>query len=56
LSQKLGFKGLNGLELLLFGSDLYGFDATLIYLATGQHPVDLPQANLQLEFDRFANY
>ena len=31
-------------------SDLYSLGATLIYLATGQHPADLPQNNLQVEF------
>lgn len=31
-------------------SDLYGVGATLIFLATGQHPADLPQTNLQVEF------
>jgi serine/threonine protein kinase len=31
-------------------SDLYGLGATLIYLATGQHPADLPQKDLHVEF------
>ncbi|MBW4696033.1 MAG: serine/threonine protein kinase [Lyngbya sp. HA4199-MV5] len=31
-------------------SDLYGVGATLIYLATGQHPADLPQKDLHVEF------
>ncbi|MBW4542792.1 MAG: serine/threonine protein kinase [Myxacorys chilensis ATA2-1-KO14] len=32
-------------------SDLYGLGATLIYLATGQHPADLPQDDLRIEFE-----
>ncbi|MBD2741663.1 serine/threonine-protein kinase [Coleofasciculus sp. FACHB-1120] len=37
-------------------SDLYSLGATLIYLATGQHPADLPQTdNLQIEFEKAAN-
>ncbi|PSN80548.1 serine/threonine protein kinase [filamentous cyanobacterium CCP4] len=31
-------------------SDLYGIGMTLIYLATGQHPADLPQNDLRVEF------
>lgn len=31
-------------------SDLYSLGATLIYLVTGQHPTDLPQTDLRLEF------
>ncbi|MBW4463254.1 MAG: hypothetical protein KME47_23895 [Nodosilinea sp. WJT8-NPBG4] len=31
-------------------SDLYGVGMTLIYLATGQHPADLPQNDLHVEF------
>ena len=31
-------------------SDLYSLGATLICLATGRHPADLPQANLQIQF------
>lgn len=31
-------------------SDLYGLGATLICLATGRHPADLPQANLRIQF------
>jgi serine/threonine protein kinase len=33
------------------GSDLYSLGATLIYLVTGQHPADLPQKNLRIEFE-----
>ncbi len=32
-------------------SDLYGLGATLIYLATGQHPADLPQVDQRLHFE-----
>lgn len=31
-------------------SDLYGVGMTLIYLATGQHPADLPQNDLHIDF------
>ncbi|MEM7064720.1 MAG: serine/threonine-protein kinase [Cyanobacteria bacterium P01_B01_bin.77] len=31
-------------------SDLYSLGATLVYLATGQHPADLPQQDLRLQF------
>lgn len=31
-------------------SDLYSVGATLIYLVTGNHPAELPQVNLQLQF------
>ncbi|MEM9807813.1 MAG: serine/threonine-protein kinase [Cyanobacteria bacterium P01_D01_bin.56] len=31
-------------------SDLYSLGATLVYLATGQHPTDLPQQDLRLHF------
>ncbi|MCC3415626.1 MULTISPECIES: serine/threonine-protein kinase [unclassified Microcoleus] len=34
-------------------SDLYGLGATLIALITKQHPADLPQQDLQLEFEQF---
>ncbi|MBE9093526.1 serine/threonine-protein kinase [Tychonema sp. LEGE 07203] len=34
-------------------SDLYGLGATLIALVTKQHPADLPQQDLQLEFEQF---
>ncbi|NJR63782.1 MAG: serine/threonine protein kinase [Cyanobacteria bacterium CRU_2_1] len=33
-------------------SDLYSVGATLIYLATGQHPADLPQTDLRIEFEQ----
>lgn len=32
-------------------SDLYSLGATLIYLVTGQHPADLPQADLRIQFE-----
>ena len=32
-------------------SDLYSLGATLIYLATGTHPADFPQKDLQIQFD-----
>ncbi len=35
-------------------SDLYSVGATLIYLATGQDPSDLPQKDLQIKFESFA--
>lgn len=31
-------------------SDLYSLGATLVYLSTGQHPADLPQRDLRLQF------
>jgi eukaryotic-like serine/threonine-protein kinase len=34
-------------------SDLYGLGATLIALITKQHPADLPQKDMQLEFEQF---
>ncbi|MGK7900547.1 MAG: protein kinase [Hormoscilla sp.] len=36
-------------------SDLYSLGATLIYLATGRHPADLPQQRLRIQFEQFAN-
>ncbi|MEO0457070.1 MAG: serine/threonine-protein kinase [Cyanobacteria bacterium P01_A01_bin.114] len=36
-------------------SDLYSLGATLIFLATGQHPSELPQQNLQLQFRQRAS-
>ena len=35
-------------------SDLYSLGATLIYLITGQHPADLPQEDLRLQFEDLA--
>jgi serine/threonine protein kinase len=35
-------------------SDLFSVGATLIYLATGQDPADLPQKDLQIEFEPLA--
>jgi len=36
-------------------SDLYSLGATLIRLITGQHPADLPQTDLRLDFAAFAS-
>lgn len=36
-------------------SDLYSLGATLIYLATGQHPADLTRDDLQIEFAAHTN-
>ncbi len=36
-------------------SDLYGLGATLIYLVTGRDPADLPQIDLQIQFEQAAN-
>ncbi|MFK8184395.1 MAG: serine/threonine protein kinase [Phormidesmis sp.] len=36
-------------------SDLYSLGATLIYLATGQHPADLTQDNMQIDFESTSN-
>ncbi|MBD2435205.1 serine/threonine-protein kinase [Nostoc sp. FACHB-110] len=36
-------------------SDLYSLGATLIYLATGNHPADLPQKDLRIQFDNVVN-
>lgn len=36
-------------------SDLFSLGATLIYLATGQHPADLPQTDLRIEFEKSAS-
>ncbi len=36
-------------------SDLYSLGATLIYLATGKHPADLPQKDLRLQFEQAGN-
>jgi serine/threonine protein kinase len=35
-------------------SDLYSLGATLIYLVTGQHPADLPQKDLRIQFEPVA--
>ncbi|MEG4405308.1 serine/threonine-protein kinase [Microcoleus sp. MON2_D5] len=35
-------------------SDLYSLGATLIALITKQHPADLPQKDLQIEFEQFS--
>jgi serine/threonine protein kinase len=36
-------------------SDLYALGATLIYLATGHHPADLPQPDLRIAFEDQVN-
>ena len=36
-------------------SDLYSLGAMLIFLATGQHPSELPQQNLQIQFRAMAS-
>jgi serine/threonine protein kinase len=36
-------------------SDLYSLGATLIYLATGRHPADLPQTDLRIQFEQVVN-
>jgi serine/threonine protein kinase len=36
-------------------SDLYALGATLIYLASGMHPADLPQRNLRICFEKYVN-
>ena len=36
-------------------SDLYGLGTTLIYLASGQHPADLPKKNLQICFENYVS-
>ncbi|MBD2022222.1 serine/threonine protein kinase [Leptolyngbya sp. FACHB-36] len=36
-------------------SDLYSLGATLIFLATGRHPTELPQRNFQIQFRQAAN-
>ena len=37
-------------------SDLYGLGTTLIYLASGQHPADLPQKNLRICFENYVSF
>ena len=39
----------------VFASDLYGLGTTLIYLASGQDPADLPQKDLQVSFEDVVN-
>ena len=36
-------------------SDVYSLGATLIYLATGRHPADLPQTDLRIQFEQAVN-
>ncbi|NEP72730.1 MAG: serine/threonine protein kinase [Okeania sp. SIO2G4] len=36
-------------------SDLYALGATLIYLATGQHPDELPQEEMRIQFEEQVN-
>ncbi|MDJ0515259.1 MAG: serine/threonine-protein kinase [Trichodesmium sp. MO_231.B1] len=36
-------------------SDLYALGATLIYLATGQHPDELPQEQMRIKFEEWVN-
>jgi serine/threonine protein kinase len=36
-------------------SDLYSLGATLIYLASGQHPADLPQKDLRICFENYVS-
>jgi hypothetical protein len=36
-------------------SDLYSLGATLIYLATGTNPADLPQKDFRIQFEQLAN-
>jgi serine/threonine protein kinase len=36
-------------------TDLYGLGASLIYLATGRHPTELPQENMRIQFASFVN-
>ena len=36
-------------------TDLYSLGATLIYLVTGQHPAELSQDNLQIQFESVVN-
>lgn len=39
----------------VFASDLYGLGTTLIYLASGRDPADLPQKDLQVSFEDVVN-
>ena len=36
-------------------SDLYSLGATIIYLASGQHPADLPQKDLRIDFQNYVS-
>ena len=36
-------------------SDLYSLGVTLIYIVTGEHPADLPEKDLEIEFEKFCN-
>jgi hypothetical protein len=37
-------------------SDIYSLGATLIYLATGRHPAELSQDNVQIQFESIVNF
>ncbi|MDJ0633265.1 MAG: serine/threonine-protein kinase [Xenococcaceae cyanobacterium MO_188.B29] len=37
------------------GSDLYGLGTSIIYLASGQHPAELPQKDLRIDFENYVN-
>lgn len=39
----------------VFASDLYGLGTTLVYLASGREPADLPQKDLQISFEDVVN-
>lgn len=39
----------------VFASDLYSLGTTLIYLASGQNPADLPQKDFQVSFENAVN-
>ena len=36
-------------------SDLYGLGTTIIYLASGQHPADLPQKDFRIDFKNYVS-
>ena len=36
-------------------SDLYGLGTTIIYLASGQHPADLPQKDFRISFENYVS-